>query len=119
MILVDNALQAREAEGRPIRVGLIGAGFMAHGLANQITHSMRGMRLTAIYNRRVERAIDAYKYTNSDLEPFVASTQSALEDAIRDGKPVVTEDAFLLARSEQIDVIVETTGSVEFGARII
>ena len=28
MIIVDNALQQREAEGRPIRVGLIGAGFL-------------------------------------------------------------------------------------------
>jgi predicted homoserine dehydrogenase-like protein len=27
MILVDTAFQAREMEGRPIRVGLIGAGF--------------------------------------------------------------------------------------------
>ena len=36
MIIVDNALQAREAEGRPIRVGMIGAGFMGQGLTNQI-----------------------------------------------------------------------------------
>ena len=33
--------------------------------------------------------------------------------------PSVTEDAFLLARSEQIDVLVDVTGSVEFGARVI
>ena len=35
MIIVDNALKAREREGRPIRVGMIGAGFMAQGLANR------------------------------------------------------------------------------------
>ena len=34
MMIVDNLLQAREREGRPIRVGMIGAGFMAQGLAN-------------------------------------------------------------------------------------
>jgi predicted homoserine dehydrogenase-like protein len=28
MIIVDNALKAREAAGNPIRVGMIGAGFM-------------------------------------------------------------------------------------------
>ena len=49
---------------------------------------------------------------------IVATKQHELEDAIRSGKPVVTEDALLLARSEQVDVIVDTTGSVEFGARI-
>jgi predicted homoserine dehydrogenase-like protein len=119
MILVDTALRAREAEGKPIRVGLIGAGFMARGLANMIVNSTRGMRLVAIYNRRVERAIDAYTYVNGELTPRVAKTQGELEDAIRSGAPVVTDDAFLLARSEQIDVLVETTGSVEFGAPLV
>ncbi len=33
MIIVDTALKAREKEGRPIRVALIGAGFMSQGLA--------------------------------------------------------------------------------------
>ena len=36
MMIVDDLLQAREREGRPIRVGMIGAGFMAQGLANTI-----------------------------------------------------------------------------------
>ena len=35
------------------------------------------------------------------------------------GKPVFTEDVLLLARSEQVDVIVDTTGSVEFGAHVL
>ena len=37
MIILDNALKAREAEGRPIRVGMVGAGFRGQGLTNQIT----------------------------------------------------------------------------------
>ena len=28
MIIVDDALRARAAEGRPVNVGLVGAGFM-------------------------------------------------------------------------------------------
>ena len=51
MIIVDNALKAREAAGQPIRVGMVGAGFMGQGLTNQITHSVPGMRMAAIYNR--------------------------------------------------------------------
>src|SRR4030066_351622 len=31
MVVVDNALKKREAEGNPIRVGMVGAGFMARG----------------------------------------------------------------------------------------
>ena len=48
MIIVDNALRAREAQGKPVRVGMIGAGFMAQGLANQIIHSVPGMEMTAV-----------------------------------------------------------------------
>ena len=42
-----------------------------------------------------------------------------MDDAIRAGKPVFTEDVMLLARSEQVDLIVDTTGSVEFGAHVL
>jgi len=49
----------------------------------------------------------------------IATSQGQLEDAISAGKPVATEDAFLLARSGQIDVLVDVTGSVEFGAHVI
>ena len=55
MILVDNALQAREEEGRPIRVGLIGAGFMGQGLTNQIVNSVPGMQMSAVYEDILRR----------------------------------------------------------------
>ena len=48
MIIVDDALQAREKEGRPIRVALLGAGFMSQGLANHIVHTKPGMRLVGV-----------------------------------------------------------------------
>jgi predicted homoserine dehydrogenase-like protein len=119
MILVDSALRAREAEGRPIRVGLVGAGFMARGLANQIVHSTPGMRLVAISNRHPEKAVAAWTYVDEANVPVLAKHQGEFEDAIKAQKPVATEDAFLLARSEQVDVLVETTGSVEFGAKLL
>ena len=45
-------------------------------------------------------------------------TQKEVDLAIREGKAVVTDDAFLLARSPEVDVLVDVTGSVEFGARV-
>ena len=117
MIIVDRALQAREAEGRPIRVGMIGAGFMAQGLANQILTSVPGMDLVAVYGRRAERALDVYRYAGRDEIQEVGG-QDDLEQAIRAGRPAVTEEPTLLCRSEQIDVIVDVTGSVDFGARV-
>jgi predicted homoserine dehydrogenase-like protein len=117
MILVDDALKARQDAGNPIRVGVVGAGFMCQGLTNQIAHSVPGMRVAAISNRKVERAADVYRYAGYQDVAF-ADTQRALDDAIAAERPVVTEDAFLLARSGLIDVLVDATGSVEFGARV-
>ena len=37
---------------------------MAQGLANQIVNSVPGMRLVAIYNRKVERAVDVFAYVS-------------------------------------------------------
>ena len=98
MILVDDALQARQAAGNPIRVGVVGAGFMCQGLTNQIAHGTVGMRVVAISNRKVERAAGVFKYSGYQDVAF-ADTQRALDDAIASERPVVTEDAFLLARS--------------------
>ncbi len=117
MIIVDDALKAREAEGRPIRVAMIGAGFMAQGLANQIVNSVPGMEMVAISGRRVERAIQVFRYAGHD-DVRTATTQSEIEDAIRAGKPVVTEDALALCRADQVDVVVDVTGSVDFGAQV-
>ena len=116
MILVDTALQRREAEGRPIRVAFLGAGFMAQGLANQLTHSAPGMRLAGVFSRQGQRARDILSYSGRTDAVTVSSIGEA-EDAMRGGKPIVTEDPFLLTRSDQVDVVVDLTGSVEFGAR--
>jgi predicted homoserine dehydrogenase-like protein len=117
MIIIDNALRARESEGRPVRVGMIGAGFMAQGLANQIANSVPDMRMSAVYGRKLDRAQDVCRYAGLG-EPLVANTQGELEDAIRGGRAVVSEDALLVARSEHLDALVDVTGSVEFGARV-
>jgi predicted homoserine dehydrogenase-like protein len=118
MIIVDTALKAREEQGKPIRVAILGAGFMSQGLTNQIAHSAPGMRIVAVFNRNLKKALHVYDY--SGLKgTVIASNQGQLDDAIAGGKPVVTEDAFLLARSDRVDVLVDTTGSVEFGAQVV
>lgn len=118
MIIVDKALQAREEQGKPIRVGMVGAGFMGQGLTNQIVNSVPGMRMAAVYNRHPERAFQIYRYAGCE-EVVAAGTQSALDEAIRRNVAVVAEDPFFLCRSSEIDVIVDVTGSVEFGAHVI
>ena len=118
MIIIDTALQAREAQGSPIRVGILGAGFMSQGLTNQITNATPGMCVVAISNRKLHRALDVFRYAGHE-DIVIADSQRKLDEAIRVNKPVATEDALLLARSEFIDVLVDITGSVEFGAHVV
>ena len=117
MIIVDSALRAREEQGAPIRVGMVGAGFMGQGLTNQIVNSVPGMRMVAVSNRHPERAAHVFRYAG--LEPTRVDDQASLEDAIRAGRPAVTDDPMLLCRSEQVDVVCEVTGDVEYAAHVV
>ena len=54
MIIVDTALERRLAADNPVRVAMVGAGYMARGIALQILTAMPGIRLVAISNRNPE-----------------------------------------------------------------
>ena len=117
MILVDRALAERATVGRPIRVAMCGAGFMGRGVALQIVRSVPGMVLAAIANRSLAGARRAY--AEAGLADVVeAGSVAEVEAAIAGGRPVVTEDALLLCRSGNVDVVLDVTGAVEFGARL-
>lgn len=118
MILVDTALKERAEKGKPIRVAIVGAGFMSQGLTNQIVHSTPGMRVVGVSNRNPKRALDVLRYAGCQ-DVVMAGTQRQFDEAILANRPVATDDALLLARSELVDVVVEATGSVEFGAHVV
>jgi len=118
VIIVDSALRAREAAHDPIRVGMIGAGFMARGLANQIVNSVPGMTLAAIANRTVPNARRAY--VEAGLDEVVEVTHvSGLDRAIESSTPAVTQDPLLLCESGRIDALIEVTGTVEHAAQVV
>lgn len=118
MIIIDKALEKREQENDPIKVGMVGAGFMGKGIALQISRTTKGMRLVAISNRHKEKAIDAYQQAGvQDVEEI--NTVSNLDKTILNNKAAVTDNPLLLCESEQIDVIIEVTGNVQFGAKVV
>jgi predicted homoserine dehydrogenase-like protein len=117
MIIVDTALARREAEGRPIRVGIVGAGFQGAAIVRQIERSVKGMRVAALANRHTDPAIRAF--TDIGIDPFYCGNRRAIEAAVASGQPVVTEDAIGLAEADGIDVVVEVTGSVEYAAGVV
>jgi predicted homoserine dehydrogenase-like protein len=117
MIIVDSALQRLQQEGRPIRVAMVGAGFMGRGIALQFLTAATGMRLVAISNRSLEGARRAYSEAGAP-DPRVIENLAQLEDAVARGQYAVTEDALLLCRAGNIDAVIEVTGTVEFAARV-
>ena len=117
MIIVDTALEERERAGTPIRVALIGAGYMGRGIAYQLLTATRGMRLVVIANRTVAEAERAYREAGF---PSTHSVDSAadLDDAIESGRLAVTGNALAACESTLVDVVIESTGEVEFGAEV-
>lgn len=118
MILVDRALREREAERRPIQVGLIGAGFMGRGICLQIERYTPGMKVVAIYSRNADDGRRAYREAGVE-DAVYAPTAPSLEAAVAAGRQAVVDDPHLICESERVDAIVEVTGTVELGARVV
>jgi predicted homoserine dehydrogenase-like protein len=116
VIIVDAALEERHRSGDPIRVGMVGAGFMGRAIALQIIQATKGMELVGIANRTLEKAGRAYQ--EAGIQAEVVEDASGLHREIDRGRPAITNDPLLLCRAEGIDAIIEVTGTVEFAARV-
>jgi predicted homoserine dehydrogenase-like protein len=111
-------LRRRQAEGRPIRVGLVGCGQMGSGMVH-VTSKMAGMDTAALSDidvNRPLRVLGAMGIPESAI--CVTSRLGPAEDALRKGQCVVTEDALLLPQLEDLDALVEATGMPEVGAQV-
>ncbi len=117
MIMVDQALEKRKQAGNPVRVAMVGAGFMGRAIALNILTGVPGMDLVAIANRSLDGARRAYCEAGID-SVVTADNRQDLERAIASGKHAVTEDARLVCEAEGIEAIIEVTGQVEFGAHV-
>lgn len=115
MILLDSALRQRQSEGRPIRVGVFGAGAMARGFVAQVTALVPGMEVVAIANRTLQRAADAYGFAGR-VDAVSVQNLNALDRAMASGQPAITDDPELLCRSAAIDCLIDITGAVNYGA---
>jgi predicted homoserine dehydrogenase-like protein len=117
MIIVDTALRKRLAEGNPVRVALVAAGYMGRGIALQILAANPGMRLVAIANRTTDQAERAYREAGA-REWRNVSTPAQLDKAIAEGAYAVTDDPDVVCRAAGVEAVIETSGDVEYGARV-
>jgi predicted homoserine dehydrogenase-like protein len=118
MFIVDRELERLQRAGTPIRVGMVGAGFMARGIARQMLQYTKGIELAAISNRRLEFAQNVYAESGENNVAHVRSADQ-LDDCIARGQRAITDDPMILCESRRIDVILEVTGTIEFAAHVV
>jgi len=106
-------LRARAAEGRPITVGLIGAGkFGSMFLAS--AQRMTGLQVAGIADLALPRARDGLARIGWPAAQYGAAS---LDAALAGGGTFLTEDAAALIADPRIEVIVECTGHPAAGIR--
>ncbi|MCW2802660.1 MAG: flagellar biosynthesis protein FlgA [Propionibacteriaceae bacterium] len=98
-------LQQRERDGRPIRVGLIGAGRYGTMYLSQ-ARNIPGVHVVAIADINVARARGAFDLVEWPKDAIGAD----VHDAIANGTTAIIADAAPLFDAD-IDVIVEATGN--------
>lgn len=106
-------LLAREAAGRPVRIGLVGAGKFGTMFLSQVLRT-RGMHLVGLADLNVARAKDRLRSAGWPEEAFAAAS---LQAAQKTGRTHVTDDSALLIAMPEIDVVVEATGDPKAGIR--
>ena len=110
-------LRRWEDRGQFVRTGVIGAGFMGRGLVYQLSR-MPGMFPSLLVNRSTDKAVDAYRAAGfNPQDVLVSDSPRALADAVSRRQPAVTASAEVAAAVVPLDVMIEATGSVEYGAR--
>lgn len=100
-------LQQRAAEGRPIRIGLIGAGKFGSMYLAQIPRTP-GVQLVAIADLSPAAA-----RANLERVGWEAARANAtsVQEALKSGATWITEDWQAVTREPSIDIVVECTGN--------
>lgn len=110
----DRLQQRLDETGRPLRVGLVGAGQMGRGLAAQLLR-MPGISLSAVLDVQHERAVEAL--TQAGIKPSDTRDVDTAARVIESGGSVALEGIADLG-GLPLDVVVEATGVPDVGARI-
>ena len=111
-------LAARAETGKPVRIGLVGAGEMGTDIVSRVAH-MRGIEIGAISELNPQAAGRSVSIAYGDTDRAVATdTTDALNAAIESGRIATTQRVETLLESGLIDVVIDATGIPSVGAEI-
>src|SRR6056297_793375 len=110
---------AHTSQAEPIRTAVVGAGFVARGLVHRIARRST-MAPPLVVSRRAEPAIAILERAGYTAEAIVRSEDpEVLGEAIAGRRPAVTTDAETLPEVAGVQVVVEATGAMEHGTRVM
>ncbi|ABM96202.1 NAD(P)H-dependent oxidoreductase [Methylibium petroleiphilum] len=104
-------LAQRAADGRPLRVALIGAGKFGSMFLSQVRRTP-GLHLVAVSDLSPARAKAALLSVGWDEDRLGAKT---LDDAHRSGSTCLTDDTPAVIASDAVEVVIDATGSPAAG----
>ena len=111
-------LAARAETGKPVRIGLVGAGEMGTDIVSRVAH-MRGIEIGAISELNPQAAGRSVTIAYGDPDRAVATdTTESLNAAIESGRIATTQKVETLLESGLIDVVIDATGIPSVGAEI-
>ncbi len=115
-LLVD--LSRRAADGRPVRIGLIGSGEMGTDIVTQVG-LMPGLSIAVIAETRIDQAWAALDIAGIARERArLCGSVGAIEDAIGAGLVALTEDGAAACAAGPVDVVIDATGNPGLGAEL-
>lgn len=106
-------LKRRASGGKPVRVGLIGAGKFGSMVLAQ-ARLIEGLHVVGVADLDLKKTAAALRRVGWEPERFAATS---LADAHTQGTTCLVEDADMLARFEGIECIIEATGHPLAGVR--
>ena len=118
MLNMDQKLIKREAEGKIIRTGIVGAGQMGRGMVTQMA-LMKGIMPAIVSDIKMENVINAFHYAGiKDEDIAVAKTLEDANKYMEMGKYVATENSDLIAQANLVECAIDVTGVPEVGVKI-
>jgi predicted homoserine dehydrogenase-like protein len=106
-------LLQRDAEKRPLRVGMIGAGKFGSMYLAQAKHTP-GIHIVGIADLQPQRAKASLARTGWPAERYAAAS---LQEAQGKGTTCVIDDALALIASPHVDIVIDATGHPPAGIR--
>lgn len=111
-------LAARAGTGKPIRIGLVGAGEMGTDIVSRVAH-MTGIEIGAISELKAGAAAKSVEIAYGERDRAVeVATADAANAAMEAGRIAITDRVEALLDSGLIDVVVDATGVPAVGAEI-